>query len=173
MLYSRPYAKRLTSRDVKELADAIGRPPHRWTPERLWEAYETLSTSKVRGSAGTVLTTSSLSCGSPSARTKSWHRSRSRSPQFDGWLVQQQNAGREFTDEQVEWLCLIHDHLAASLSIEPRELTDPPFSQHGGLGRARELFGQDPRRSPCRADRDGRGVRHLPLGWERVPLAPR
>ena len=30
-----------------------------------------------------------------------------------------------------------------SLSIEPRELLDPPFSQRGGLGRARELFGQD------------------------------
>ena len=53
VLYSRPYAKRLTYRDVKELAEAIGRPPHRWTPERLWEAYETLDASKVRGSAGT------------------------------------------------------------------------------------------------------------------------
>ncbi|MGI8938107.1 MAG: type I restriction-modification enzyme R subunit C-terminal domain-containing protein [Iamia sp.] len=37
----------------------------------------------------------------------------------------------------------MRDHLAASLSIEPNELLDPPFSQRGGLGRARELFGQD------------------------------
>ena len=35
----------------------------------------------------------------------------------------------------------VRDHLAASLSIESRELLDPPFSQRGGLGRARELFG--------------------------------
>ena len=56
VLYSRPYNKRLTYRDVKELAEAIGQPPHRWTPGRLWEAYETLDTSKVHGSAGTVLT---------------------------------------------------------------------------------------------------------------------
>jgi type I restriction enzyme, R subunit len=37
----------------------------------------------------------------------------------------------------------VRDHLAASLSIELRELLDPPFSQRGGHGRARELFGQD------------------------------
>jgi type I restriction enzyme, R subunit len=50
------YAQRLTCRDIKELAEAIGRPPHRWTAERLWEAYETLDASKVRGTAGTLLT---------------------------------------------------------------------------------------------------------------------
>jgi type I restriction enzyme R subunit len=58
-------------------------------------------------------------------------------------MLQQQSAGRSFTNEQFDWLRLIRDHLAASLSIEPRELLEPPFSQRGGLGRARELFGHD------------------------------
>ena len=44
---------------------------------------------------------------------------------------------------QAEWLALIRDHLAASLSIELVELQDPPFSQHGGLFKAKELFGQE------------------------------
>lgn len=144
VLYSRPYAKRLTYRDVKELADAIGRPPHRWTPERLWEAYETLDASKVRGSAGTVLTNIvslvRFTLGEDQELAPFPDQVAER---FDAWLVQQQNAGREFTDEQVDWLRLIRDHLAASLSIEPRELLDPPFSQRGGLGRARELFGHE------------------------------
>ena len=56
VLYSRPYAKRLTYRDVKELAEAIGTAAAPLDPERLWEAYETLDASKVHGSAGTVLT---------------------------------------------------------------------------------------------------------------------
>ncbi len=56
VLYSRPYTRRLTYHDIKELAGAIGAPPRRWTPERLWDAYETLDASKVRGSAGTLLT---------------------------------------------------------------------------------------------------------------------
>lgn len=60
---------------------------------------------------------------------------------FDAWLVQQQTAGRTFTGEQLDWLKLIRDHLAASMSIEPLELQGPPFSQRGGLGKAKALFG--------------------------------
>jgi type I restriction enzyme R subunit len=144
VLYSRPYAKRLTYRDVKELAEAVGRPPHRWTPERLWEAYETLDASKVRGSAGTVLTNIvslvRYTLGEDDELAPFPEQVKER---FEAWLLQQQIAGRTFTEEQLDWLRLIRDHLAASLSIEPRELLDPPFSQRGGLGRARELFGQD------------------------------
>lgn len=62
---------------------------------------------------------------------------------FDAWMHQQEQTGRLFTSEQRDWLALIRDHLAASLSIKITELQDPPFSQHGGLFRARELFGQD------------------------------
>ncbi|MDQ6928172.1 MAG: restriction endonuclease subunit R, partial [Actinomycetota bacterium] len=144
VLYSRPYVKRLTYRDVKELAEAIGRPPHRWTPGRLWEAYETLDASKVRGSAGTVLTNIvslvRFTLGEDDELAPFPDQVEER---FGTWLLHQQNAGRTFTAEQLDWLRLIRDHLAASLSIEPRELLDPPFSQRGGLGRARELFGQE------------------------------
>jgi type I restriction enzyme R subunit len=144
VLYSRPYVKRLTYRDVKELAEAIGRPPNRWTPERLWEAYETLDASKVRGSAGTVLTNIvslvRFTLGEDDELAPFPEQVEER---FEAWLLQQQTAGRTFTDEQLDWLHLIRDHLAASLAIDPRELLDPPFSQRGGLGRAQELFGQE------------------------------
>jgi hypothetical protein len=56
ILYSRPYKQRLTFKEIKELAETIERPPRAWTPERLWQAYETLDRSKVRGSGGRVLT---------------------------------------------------------------------------------------------------------------------
>lgn len=144
VLYSRPYTKRLTYRDVKELADAIGRPPHRWTPARLWEAYETLDASKVRGSAGTVLTNIvslvRFALGEDDQLTPFPEHVEQR---FERWLILQENAGRAFSGEQLEWLGLIRDHLAASLSVEKHELLEPPFSQRGGLGRARELFGQE------------------------------
>jgi type I restriction enzyme R subunit len=144
VLYSRPYAKRLTYRDVKELAEAIGKPPHRWTPEGLWEAYETLDASKVRGSAGTVLTNIvslvRFALGDSDELTPFPDLVCER---FDAWLLQQRNTGRVFSAEQLEWLTLIRDHLAASLSIEPLEFQDPPFSQRGGLGKARQLFGDD------------------------------
>ncbi len=56
ILYARRQPQRLTFREIKELAQAIGRPPHQWTPETLWQAYEQLDRSKVRGSGERVLT---------------------------------------------------------------------------------------------------------------------
>ncbi|MCQ3812727.1 MAG: DEAD/DEAH box helicase family protein [Acidimicrobiia bacterium] len=41
VLYHQPYGRGLTYDDIKELVNAIGRPPHRWTPDILWQAYET------------------------------------------------------------------------------------------------------------------------------------
>ena len=144
MYYSKPYAHRPTYGDIKELADAIGKPPHRWTPDKLWSAYETLDESKVRGSAGTVLTNLvslvRFTLGLDDELEPWPERVAQR---FEAWLLQQQQAGRCFSDDQTAWLALIRDHLSASLTIELAELQDPPFSQHGGLFKARELFGQD------------------------------
>jgi type I restriction enzyme R subunit len=50
VLYNRPYRQRLTYRDIKALADALQLPPRSWTPDRLWQAYQQLDRSKVRGS---------------------------------------------------------------------------------------------------------------------------
>src|SRR5262249_30726119 len=56
VLYSVPYRRGLRLRDVKALAQAIQAPPRSWTTETLWQAYETLDRSRVRGSAGQTLT---------------------------------------------------------------------------------------------------------------------
>src|SRR3989442_5918787 len=56
ILYSRPYRQRLTFKNIKDLAHAIGKPPYNLTPERLWQAYEALERVRVRGTGGRVLT---------------------------------------------------------------------------------------------------------------------
>ena len=62
---------------------------------------------------------------------------------FETWLHQQQTLGRHFTEEQTTYLHLIKQHIAASLTVAPADLQNPPFSTHGGLGKARQLFGND------------------------------
>ena len=42
----------------------------------------------------------------------------------------------------MEWLRLIKDHIATSLSIEPQDLELSPFDHKGGLGRFYEVFGE-------------------------------
>ena len=144
VLYSRPYSQRLTFRDVKELANAISRPPHRFTPEQVWQAYETLDQSKVRGSPGKVLT------NIVSLVRYTLHYDAELVPfpkvvheRFNAWVAQQEASGRTFSATQRVWLERIRDHIAASLAITVDDFEAVPFVQHGGVGKAYELFGDD------------------------------
>ena len=142
VLYSQPYGGGLAYADIKELAGAISRPPHRWTPEALWNAYQTLDASKVRGS-GHRVSTDLVSL----VRHALGHTDELVAypdlvdERFEAWLAQQQALGRRFTDARTDYLRLIKDHIAGSLAFTPADLQNPPFSTHGGLGKARQLFG--------------------------------
>ncbi len=139
VLYSRPYKQRLTLKEIKELAEAIQRPPLVATPERLWHAYEALDRSKVRGSGTRVL------ADLVSLVRFAIHQENDLHPfkddvdaRFAAWMAQQQS---RFSDEQRQWLGAIRDHIAASLTIETEDFEYEPFVQRGGLGRAIQVFG--------------------------------
>lgn len=144
VLYSRPYKQRLTFKEIKELASAISRPPYRWTPEQLWAAYEMLDHSKVRGSPGRVLTNIvSLVRYTLDQDEEVVPFPEIVEERFGTWMAQQEAAGRSFTAEQRDWLERIRDHIAASLMIAADDFEAVPFVQHGGLGKAYELFGDE------------------------------
>ncbi|MBI4502903.1 MAG: DEAD/DEAH box helicase family protein [Gemmatimonadetes bacterium] len=143
VLYNRPYGQRLKLDDIRALADAIEAPPRQWTPERLWQAYETLFAARVRGAPGPVLTNLvSL------VRFALTHDELEPFPdivaeRFQGWMAQQEGKGRKFTPEQRQWLEAIRDHVAANLEITPDDFAYAPFVQRGGLGAANKVFGKD------------------------------
>ena len=144
ILYRQPYGTRLSYADIKELANAIGRPPRAWTPDVLWRAYEVLDASKVRGSGPRVNTDLvSLVRYALGISDELVAYSELVEERFGSWLTQQANLGRDFGDDQLAYLRLIKDHLVANLSVEPRDLMGTPFSTRGGLGRANQLFGTD------------------------------
>jgi type I restriction enzyme, R subunit len=155
VLYSRPYKQRLTFEAVKELADAIHQPPHLWTESQLWSAYAALEKSKVKGASGKRILTDLVSLVRYAI-----HQDNELIPfpervnaNFRAWLAQQQHAvpplppgegrgeGKRFTPEQLKWLEMIRDHIAANLGIEPRDFEYAPFAQEGGLGKVHQLFG--------------------------------
>jgi type I restriction enzyme R subunit len=143
--YSVPHKKRLRFRDIQRLAEAIKAPPRSWTPEKLWRAYETLEKSKVRGaSAGRLLT------DMVSLVRFALHQDGELVPhvervqaRFDGWLAQQQNKGRAFSDEQKQWLGMMRDHIATSLEMEVDDFDLTPFTDEGGLAKASRVFGKE------------------------------
>ena len=144
VLYSQPYGSGLTFAQIKELANAIEKPPYRWTPASLWDAYETLDKSKVRGSDHRVSTDLvSLVRYALGEADELVAFPDLVNERFETWQLQQANTGRTFTSDQARFLELIKNRIAANLGIEPAELMATPFSAHGGLGRARQLFGDE------------------------------
>jgi type I restriction enzyme R subunit len=148
ILYSRPYNQRLTHEQLRDLARAIQRPTQPGiapiAPERVWQAYEILDKSKVRGSATKLMT------DLVSLVRFAVHQENELRPfkdvvfaRFEKWLADQERQGRKFTDEQDQWLTAIRDHIAASVSIEADDFELTPFSQWGGLGKAHKVFGAD------------------------------
>ena len=60
---------------------------------------------------------------------------------FMQWTLRRNAGAVHFTEEQMEWLRMIKDHIASSLSIEPEDLDLSPFDHKGGLGRFYDVFG--------------------------------
>ena len=149
VLYSKPWKHRLTFEAVKELADAIEKPPYLWNESQLWNAYAALETSKVKGASGKRILTDLVSLVRFAI-----HQDNELIPfpervnaNFKAWLNNQIRHSREggnpepFTTEQIRWLEMIRDHIAANLGVEPDDFEYAPFSQHGGLGKVHQLFG--------------------------------
>ena len=142
VLYQRPYSQRLSYADIRALADALQSPPRSWTPAGLWDAYRQVDQSRVRGSSQRVLSDIvslvRYAIGNEEELAPFAERVEER---FQGWLAMQETAGRDFTDEQRQWLDAIKDHISGSVSIDPGDLEYAPFAQRGGIGRAHVLFG--------------------------------
>jgi len=144
VLYSQPYRRRLTFAEIKALAQTIERPPLGVTTERLWLAYQALNQSKMHGGGGRQLT------DIVSIIRYALHHDEVLTPfadvvheRFDRWLETQHAAGRAFNPDQLRWLELIRDHVAASMSITPDDFAYTPFNEAGGIGKAYELFKDD------------------------------
>ena len=144
VLYERPYRQRLRLDDIRALADAMEAPPRSWTTERLWQAYQRLDESRVRGSgqrqlADIVALVRYATGDADELAPFADHVNR----RFAGWLAMQETAGRDFTDEQRWWLEAIRDRIAGNVSAEMRDLQNSPLDQRGGLIAAYDMFGDD------------------------------
>jgi len=146
IIYSKPYGQRhLTYQEIKELAEAIKKPPYLLTPERLWQAYEQLEKSKVkRGGSQKLLTdiVSLLRFEIGESNTLEPF-SETVEERFKTWLSEQETMERKFKPEQMEWLRMIKDHIATSLSIGMEDFELAPFNQKGGAVRVSQLFGNE------------------------------
>ena len=62
---------------------------------------------------------------------------------FMKWTLKKNAGDVHFTEEQMEWLRMIKEHIATSLSVFPDDLDLSPFDRKGGLGKFYDVFGDE------------------------------
>ncbi|GLZ05949.1 type III restriction endonuclease subunit R [Actinomadura sp. NBRC 104412] len=128
---------------LKELAARIARPPHHWTPEDLWQAYERLdlATHKQNTKHDVVDLIGLIRFELGLEREPKPHRSVVEE-RYAAWLVKQRQAGVEFTVDQRWWLDRIRDVVITQASIDHTELENAPFTERGGIDGFLSTFGE-------------------------------
>ena len=144
ILYSQAYQDRPMA--IEKLKALYERLRSRGVPiERLWDCYANKKPEKVKGT-GTLRQLADLvsiirfEMGEaeglqPFADKVNYN--------FQQWTFRRNAGAVHFTPEQMEWLQLVKDHIATSLSIQPEDLDLSPFDRKGGLGRFYEVFGEE------------------------------
>ncbi len=144
IFYDQPYRRReLTHTMVKELLDKLTQEKPILQPYNLWEAYSQLEA--VKGgrpiselAALVALVRRVIGIDSQLTTYKS-----TIDKNFKQWVFgKQAGAGEKFTEEQMEWLRMLKDHIVSSFHVGLDDLDYTPFDARGGRGKMWQLFGE-------------------------------
>ena len=144
LIYSKPYsARHLTYEGIRELSEAIKKPPYGLTSDLIWQAYEQLEQSKVKKAGPQKILTDIISLirftiGKDTVLEPFPETVNRR---FADWLSQQKKGGRAFSSEQMDWLRMIKEHIASSVKVTVDDFELTPFQEKGGAVKASKVFG--------------------------------
>ena len=145
IFYKQPYNRRnITFKMIKDVFDKIKTEKPLLAPDYVWEAYATLENVKSKQPTDQLTALISLirrACGIDK-ELKPFDKTIDEN--FRKWIFEQ-NAGnhKRFTDEQMEWLRMLKDHVVSSYHIEIDDLDYTPFDSKGGKGKMYQLFGNE------------------------------
>ena len=145
IFYNQPYNRReITFKMIKEVFDKLTLEKPMLAPDYVWNAYATLEDVKSQQPKDELTALVSLirrACGIDS-ELKAFDKTIDEN--FKNWIFKQ-NAGQHnrFTNEQMDWLRMIKDHVVSSYHIELDDLDYTPFDSQGGRGKMFQLFGNE------------------------------
>jgi len=146
ILYDQPYRRKdLTLKMISELKELLASPPYALTAEKIWNAYHRLEPQKVTGLTAARILTDIISLIRYEIGIDKELKPYSEivNINFKNWIFRRQAVGKIFTEEQLEWLRMIRDHIVTSVRIEKDDFAYTPFIDNGGLGKFWKLFGEE------------------------------
>lgn len=143
IFYSQPYRRReLTYKMIRELVDAIVADKPTLAPLNVWHAYELLErvSGQPRNELVALVSLIRKVAGLDATLT-SYDKTVDKN--FQNWVFKKQAGTLKFNEEQMLWLRMIKDHIAASVSFSVDDLDYTPFDAQGGKGKMWQLFGNE------------------------------
>lgn len=142
IFYNQPYNRRqVTFKMISDVLELIADNKPRLAPFNVWNAYTQLE--KVQGTTPLSELTALVSLirrvtGIDPLLTA---YENTVNKNFQDWVFKKQAGNLKFSQEQMDWLRMIKEHIIASISIEAADLDYNPFDSKGGIGKMYQLFG--------------------------------
>jgi type I restriction enzyme R subunit len=143
IFYGQPYRRRdLTFKMIKELVDTVVADKPALAPLNVWRAYELLESVSGQPKNELVALVSLIrKVTGIDATLTSYDKTVDKN--FQNWVFKKQAGTLKFTEEQMQWLRMLKDHIAASISVAVDDLDYTPFDARGGKGKMWQLFGNE------------------------------
>ena len=143
IFYTQPYRRReLNYKMIQEVLEKLKLEKPNLAPFQIWKAYEQLE--KATGSPKSeLIALVSLLRRISGVDATLIDYSNKVDLNFRDWILKK-NAGQHnrFTEEQMQWLRMIKDHIATSIHLDTDDLDYTPFDAEGGKGKMWQLFGE-------------------------------
>jgi type I restriction enzyme, R subunit len=144
IFYDQPYRRReLTYHMIKELSERILLERPALAPMKVWKAYADLenATGSPKNELVALVALLRRVAGIDTELTT---YDKTVDHNFANWVWQKQaGAGLKFSEEHMNWLRLIKEHIASSIHLDTDDLDYTPFDALGGRGKMWQLFGSE------------------------------
>ena len=143
IFYNQPYQRQaLSLAMIKELAAAIKKAKPKLAFSHIWQAYARLDnvSEQVESELTALVSLVRRVIGIDDKITPFTKTVRKN---FQTWTFEHNaRADKPLTEEQMQWLTMIRDHIITSFAIEGNDFELTPFNQRGGLGQAYDVLSE-------------------------------
>ena len=143
IFYGQPYRRReLNLKMIKEVLFRLKADKPLLAPHYVWNAYAQVEEVKGQSPKKELTALVSLIRRVAGIDSQLTPYDKTVDKNFQDWVFKK-HAGTpdKFTEEQMDWLRMIKDHIAQSFHLDPDDLDYTPFDSKGGRGRMWKLFG--------------------------------
>lgn len=140
--YNQPHRRReITYKMIKEVLEKLKIEKPLLAPHYVWEAYSQLEDVKGNSPKSELVALVSLMRRVVGIDEQLTPYNKTVDKNFQTWVFGKQAGSLKFTEEQMNWLRMIKDHIATSFHVEIDDLDYTPFDSQGGRGKMYQLFG--------------------------------